>query len=288
MAKMAPITADLSGRVCVVTGANTGMGKETARALATMGATVVMACRSTEKGEAAKNEIAAGKPKGELEVMTVDVSSMASVRGFAAVLQGKHPKIDVLVNNAGAWWPEKKTSADGYELQWATNVLGPHLLTQLLLPALEKSGHGRVVNVASSFASGLDLDDVNWEKRPYNGMKAYSSTKQADRMLTWALAKRVAGKPITVNATNPGLVGTDFNRSVTSGAMKLFYKLLSPITKSSADGADVTVWAAAAPELEKVSDKFFDKRKERKCQFRDPGPVDRLWELCEKQAAAKA
>src|SRR5262249_55791749 len=119
-----------------------------------------------------------------VSIVQLDLASSASVRAAADEVRKKHKTLDVLVNNAGAWWADRRESKDGIELQWATNVVGPHQLTLLLLPLLEASGHGRIVNVASTAAGGLDLDDPEYKKRPYSGLKAYSATKQANRMLT--------------------------------------------------------------------------------------------------------
>jgi NAD(P)-dependent dehydrogenase (short-subunit alcohol dehydrogenase family) len=278
----AELTCDLSGKTCVVTGANTGMGRVTAEALAKMGAKVILACRSLERAEAAKKEIAAATKNDKLEVVALDLSKQASVRECAAELGKRLKSIDVLVNNAAAWWLKREVSTDGIELQWATNVLGPHLLTQLLLPLLEASGHGRIVNVASTAAGGLDLADPGFEKRKYSGVSAYSATKQANRMLTWALAERLKGKPVVANAVSPGLVATELNRNV-SGFFKFFFAMTKPFAKSPQDGADTAIWLAASPEPQGASGKFFVDRKEKPCKFNQHDAVEKLWQLANVQ-----
>jgi NAD(P)-dependent dehydrogenase (short-subunit alcohol dehydrogenase family) len=199
-----PFQAELSGRVALVTGANSGMGKQTARELARMGAEVILACRSKQSGEAAAEEIIQTTGQTGVTVMEVDLSSPASVRAVAHAVHERFPKLDVLVNNAAASLRVRQVTPEGFERHWATNVLGPHLLTMLLLPALVASGHGRIVTVSTVAAGGLDLSDTQYERRPYRGTGAYRASKQATRMLTWALAERLRGTPVTANAVSPG------------------------------------------------------------------------------------
>lgn len=274
----------MRGRVVVITGANAGIGRATAQALVAQGAHVVMACRSLERAEAARASIAAAVGGAErMEPMQLDVADMRSVAAFAARLARNHPRIDVLINNAGAWWLERRTSPQGHELQWATNVLGPHLLTRLLLAPLRAAG-GRVINVASTAAGGLDLADVSYEHRKYDGIKAYSATKQADRMLSWAWAEQLAGSGVTVNAMSPGLVASEFNRSAT-GLVGFLFKMMRPFSRTTERGADTSVWLASAPELAGKSGGFYEDRKDKPCKFRDPAAVASLWRLLEQQTA---
>lgn len=269
-------------KVCVVTGANTGMGKIVAREAARSGATVVLACRSLERGQAAREELVKATGNSRIEVIPLDLSSKASVRAFAKTFREKYPRLDVLVNNAAAWWMDKQLSPDGLEMQWATNVLGPHLLTSLLVEPL-KAARGRVVNVASTAAGGLDLEDVNYGKRKYSGVNAYSATKQANRMLSWAWADKLKADGITVNAMSPGLVNTDLNRSA-GGIFKVLFKLTKLFAKTPEQGADTIVWLALSPEVANVSGKFFDNRKEVACKFREPSQVAKLWDVCQSQS----
>lgn len=273
--------SNMQGKICVVTGANTGIGKVVARELARSGATVVMACRSEERGRAAREEISKATGNAHVEVMPLDLSSKASVRAFAKAFMAKYSRLDVLVNNAGAWGMERQVSADGLEMQWATNVLGPHLLTSLLVEPL-KAARGRLVNVASTAAGGLDLEDVGYEKRAYSGVKAYSATKQANRMLTWAWADRLKAEGITANALSPGLVNTELNRGA-GGIFKALFTLTKLFAKTPEQGADTIVWLASSPEVAGVTGKFFENRKELTCKFREPAQVSRLWDVCQTQ-----
>src|ERR1700733_14199298 len=158
------IEANLAGKTALVTGANTGIGKEIARDLARLNARVLLACRSEERGQAALDEIVADTGNHKTELRLLDVSSRASVLAFAKELRAREPELHILVNNAGVWLDERRTSVDGVELTWATNVLGVHLMTRELLPLLERGGRpgasARIVNVASEMARSLDLGDV--------------------------------------------------------------------------------------------------------------------------------
>jgi retinol dehydrogenase 12 len=282
-----PLQAVLSGRVALVTGANSGMGKETARELARMGAQVVLGCRSQQLGEAARDEIIETTGSTGVTVMEVDLSSPASVRAFAHAFAERFPKLDVLVNNAAASLRVREVTPDGFERHWATNVLGPHLLTTLLLPALAASGHGRIVTVSTVAAGGLDLSDTQYERRPYRGTGAYRASKQAARMLTWALADRLRGTPVTANADSPGYVLSDLTRNV-GGLLKVLVVLTSWRAQTPLEGADTTIWLAASPEVEGVTGKFWKNRREVRCKYRDPAALEQLWALVEQQAAVHA
>ena len=275
---------DLSGRVAVVTGANRGMGRETARELARMGAEVVLACRSVDRGEAARADIMSTTGASAVAVMEIDLSSPASVRTFATAFAHRFATLDVLVNNAAASLRTREVTPGGFERTWATNVLGPHLLTTLLVPALRASGHGRVVNVSMLAAGGLDLSDTQYERRRYSAVGAYRASKQASRMLTWALADRLEGEPVTANALNPGYVLTDLTRNVT-GVLKVLVTLTSFKAQTARDGADTAIWLAASPEVEGVTAGFWNKRREIPCRYRDPAQLDRVRDLVERQLA---
>jgi len=279
----------LDGKTAVVTGASSGLGLEIARGLAERGASVILACRDRGRGQAAVDSIRAGQPGAALTVEALDLASLASVRAFAQRLGAGHPRLDILVNNAGGWSQQAERSADGIELIWATNVLGPHLLTRLLLPSLLASGDGRVVNLSSTVAGGLDLGDPECKSKPFNGFKAYSQSKQANRMLTWSLAARLAGRGATANAMSPGLVKTNLNRNL-RGPLKLVFGVVVPLFgKSPAKGADTALWLAADPELQGVNGKFFEDRKEKPCQFQaDTQALAKLEQACDSQVGLAA
>lgn len=278
------IQANLSGKQCVITGASAGIGAELARTLSGLGANVIMACRDMPKAERVAAELRAENPDAKLRVMLLDVSSADSIRRFTQKLLAHTPDLDVLINNAGGWTMDRRVTADGLERQWATNVLGPHLLTRLLAPALADGG--RIVNVASTAAGGLVLDDTQYEKRKYSGVGAYSATKQALRMLTWAWAKRLLPMGVMVNAMSPGLVNTELNRNA-SGFFGFVFKLTKRFAKSAAEGADTAAWLAAAPAVANETNQFWVNRQSMPCKFRFEQEQERLFEICEQQTEAR-
>ncbi len=275
-----PIRADLSGKTCVVTGASSGIGLAAARELARLRARVVLAVRSAERGEAARRAIASATGSAAVEVALVDLSSRGSIHAFAQEIARRQPRVDVLVNNAGVWLSRRQSSVDGIELTWATNVLGCLLATQALLPLLEAAGRARVVNVASQLAGGLDLTDVQYERRPYDGRQAYAQSKQAERMLSWALARRLSGRGPSVNALHPGFVATGIFRKgggLVGLAASLYAKLRA---RTPDEGADTVVYLAASPDVEGRSGLFWVDRQEHRCRFRDEAQEEALYRLC--------
>jgi NAD(P)-dependent dehydrogenase (short-subunit alcohol dehydrogenase family) len=235
-------------------------------------------------GEAAAEEIN-DTALGNAVALELDLSSLASVREFAAAFNERYSTLDVLVNNAAASLRAPEINADGFEMHWATNVLGPHLLTQLLLPALEASGHGRIVTVSTLAAGGLDLSDTQYERRRYSGLGAYRASKQATRMLTWALADRLDATRVAANALNPGYVLTELTTNV-GGLMKALVLVTRFTAVTPREGADTAIWLAASPEAEGASGRFWNKRREKRCRFRDSEAANELWALVEQQLTA--
>ena len=267
-------------RTCLVTGANSGVGRETARGLARLGHRVVLACRDPERGEAARRDIAESTGNPAVELMIVDLSRQASIRDFARAFLDAHRELHVLVNNAGIWSTRRRESAEGIEQTWAVNVLGYFLFTDLLLDRLRRSAPARIVNVASRLARDLDLEDVEFRRRPYSGVRAYAQSKQADRMLTWALARRLEGTAVTANAMHPGGVNTPLFAKG-GGMLAMAVSVFSKVTgKTPEEGADTVVWLAASPEVEGKSSGFWIDRRPVRCRFRDPAAEERLWALC--------
>jgi NAD(P)-dependent dehydrogenase (short-subunit alcohol dehydrogenase family) len=258
--------------LCLVTGANTGIGFEVARGLARNGFRVVLACRDRAKGEAARNAIALEIRDSDIETLVVDLASQSSIRSAAQEFSRKHDVLDVLVSNAGMSSPKRRESPDGVELTFATNVLGYHLLTGEVLELLRRAPAGRVINTASMMAYGLDLDDVNFNRRRYDASTAYAQSKQADRMLTWALARRLEGTSVTANALHPGVVNTALLRAFAPG--------YSGIT--AAEGADTAVWLATSPQVAGVSGRWWVRRRETPCEFRGRENEEALWALCDR------
>jgi NAD(P)-dependent dehydrogenase (short-subunit alcohol dehydrogenase family) len=274
-----PATANNSNihrPLCLVTGANTGIGFEIARELARKRSRVVLACRDQVKGEDARNTIASETRNPDIELLIVDLASQQSIRSAAREISRNHDALDVLVNNAGTSSSKRRESPDGIELTFATNVLGYHLLTAQLLDLLRRAPAARVVNVASMMAYGLDLDDVNFKRRRYDPSTAYAQSKQADRMLTWALARRLEGTSVTANALHPGAVNTALLRALAPG--------FSGITP--AEGADTAIWLATSPEVAGVSGRLWVRRRETPCEFRGRDNEEALWSLCDRMTAS--
>ncbi len=273
---------DLSARTIVVTGANSGIGYETVRALVRMGARVVMVCRDAARGEAARANLARETGSAKLELEIADLSSQAAVRALADRLAARLDRLDVLVNNAGTWSSARQETADRIERTWATNQLAYFLLTERLRPLLVRSAPSRVVNVASDLARGLELDDVEFRRRPYEGVAAYAQSKQANRMWTWALARRLDGTGVTANALHPGGVNTPlFSKGGgwKSWAGAAYGKLFG---KTAADGASTVVHLASSPQVEGVNGRFWIDSREAPCRFRGEAQEEALHALCER------
>jgi NAD(P)-dependent dehydrogenase (short-subunit alcohol dehydrogenase family) len=274
------VSESMKGRTCVITGANGGIGRATAEELARRGATVVMICRSRERGEAARKAIAEAT-KATVDLVVADLSVMAQVRGAADEILKKYEKIHVLVNNAAVFLPKREVTEDGFEKTFATNYLSHFLLTQLLLDRLKASAPARIVNVATlTRGLAIDLDDLMLEKRKYSIFKAVGPTKLALILLTRELAKRLEGSGVTVNALHPGLVKTELLDD-SPWLMRAIFGLLST---TPAKGAATSVYLASSGEVEKVSGKLWAKCKEVALSgpASDDGLAKRLWEASAK------
>ena len=279
----------MEGKVVLITGGTAGIGKQAALALLKLGAQVVVIGRNPEKTKKVVEELktATGNPK--VDSLLADLSSMAEVRRVAAEFMVKFPRLDVLLNNAGALFPERTTTVDGFERTMATNHLAYFLLAQELLPVLEKSAPARIVNVSSGAHMGrpLDFDDLMAEKS-YPAFTQYGRSKAANILFTRELARRLKDKKITVNSLHPGFVASDFL------AKKGFWGLIKPLAYLFAidevEGAKTSVYLASSPEVEGVTGKYFfkcvEKRPSAFCE--DEAAAKRLWEMSEKLLAGAA
>jgi dehydrogenase/reductase SDR family protein 12 len=246
---------NLKGKVCLVTGANSGLGLATATGLAERGATVIMACRSLERGEAARQQVIQATGNQQVFVEALDVGLMQSVRDFATRLDW--PAIDVLIHNAGALLNERQQTSEGFEVTLATHVLGPYLLTNLLLPRL----HGaRIILVASGgmYMAALHPEDLQFQQRPYHGATAYAEAKRGQVLLNKLWARAFAERGILVNAMHPGWADTQGVKD----SLPLFRAVTQLILRNPEEGADTTIWLAANPNL-RVSGEFFCDRRAR-------------------------
>ncbi|KWX23762.1 short-chain dehydrogenase [Mycolicibacterium wolinskyi] len=242
---------DQTGRIAIVTGSNTGLGYETARALAAKGAHVVIAVRNLDKGREAVDRMRAAAPKADLKLQALDVGSLDSVRTAADELRSAYPRIDLLINNAGVMYPPKQTTVDGFELQFGTNHLGPFTLTGLLLDHLLPVEGSRVVAVASiahRIQAKIHFDDLQWE-RGYNRVAAYGQSKLSNLLFTYELQRRLAaaGKPTIAVAAHPGISNTELMRHIPGSTLPGFNQLAGLVTNSPAMGALATLRAATEP-----------------------------------------
>lgn len=245
----------LEGKTCIVTGANSGMGKETALALAQMKANVVMVCRNKNKGDAARGEISKKSGNDSVDLLLCDLSSLAEVRALAAEVKNRYGKLHVLVNNAGLFSLSGRT-ADGFETTLAVDYLAPFLLTNLLLDLLKASAPSRIVNVSSAAHFGGHIDLEALKKGGGAGWGAYSNSKLALVMFTYELARKLQGTGVTANCLHPGAVATHIFR--------LPPAITRPFLKSAKEGAQTAIYLASSPEVENVSGKYFDNKEEKR------------------------
>lgn len=279
--------SELQGRTAVVTGANTGIGRETARGLAQRGARVVLAVRDLAKGEAAKQDIQATTGRTDVEVMRLDLADLESVRTFAADAKARLDRLDVLVNNAGVWPTSRQQTKQGFELTFGTNHVGTFLLTQELLPLLRQAARARVVVLSSAlhYRGAIDWDDLMFERRKYAATTAYNQSKLANMLFVKALARRLQGSGVTVNGVHPGVVATELARDYP----KLFVKLFHLFLLTPAQGAQCSLFVATSPTLEGVSGEYFEKSKAKPAAkaAQDEAAQERLWELTEALLAGR-
>lgn len=278
---------DLHGKHAIVTGANTGIGLETARVLALRGCAVTMACRDLDRGEAARAGILSRDARRisseQLDLMQLDLASLASVRSFAErFLQSNRP-IHFLINNAGVMLPDRRTTADGFEAHFGINHLGHFLLTNLLLDRIRESAPSRVVNVASDamhFAA-LDsgLQDLNWETRSFSGWRAYGNSKLMNLLFTRELTRRMEGAKVVSHALHPGVVKTELARDQ-PWYMHAVGLLMLPVAKNVERGSATTMYVATAPALAEQGGGYFsDCSPARTPKLAgDTATAERLWQ----------
>jgi NAD(P)-dependent dehydrogenase (short-subunit alcohol dehydrogenase family) len=279
MAAKTPL-ADMSGRVCVVTGATRGIGRATAERLAQLGATLVLVCRRLEEGESAAREIVSAHGGRPALVVSADLSSQRSLRDAADVIRTAHDRLHVLVNNAGLIPKQRETTVDGLEMQFAVNHLAYFLLTNLLLDRLIDGAPSRVVNVSSGAHQGgrLDFGDLQSERR-YDPVRVYGRTKLANVLFTYELARRLGATGVTANCLHPGVVATKLmadymNVPLVGGAIARTFG------GSAEKGAETSVYLAASREVEGVTGRYFVGQRETRSS---PASYDvtlqrRLWE----------
>jgi NAD(P)-dependent dehydrogenase (short-subunit alcohol dehydrogenase family) len=275
----------MTGKTCLITGANSGIGKETALGLARMGARVVLVCRNQQKGQNALAEIQRETGSSQLDLLVADTSSFGSVRALAGQVRQRYPRLDVLINNAGAAVRYRTVSADGIEMTLAGNYLGPALLTLLLLDLLKSSAPSRIVNVSSEAHrnSRLEMDDLQFERRKYNALAAYGQSKLLMNAFTFELARRLEGTGVTANCLHPGVVATNIVPANAPLVVKVIFAAMKPFLLSARRGAAVSLYLATSPEATDVSGKYFVKSKPADSNplSRDPKVMAGIWEWTE-------
>lgn len=257
-------------KVCVITGANSGIGKAAAEQIGGCGYHVVMACRSVERGDAAKAEILARVPEASLEVMKVDMGSRASIIDFSRRLVDMHSVVDVLIHNAAVFDIGRKEplkTEDGFESVWAVNHLGPVLMTELLLDGIRKSGRGRIITVSSKGLVVMprlkvDIEDPEFENRRYSVNKAYYQAKRAQVIYTWWLADRLQNSGVTANCVRVTAVRLDLSRHPEiSGLQRWVYPLKSRMSLSPDEMARTYTWLATSEEAAEENGGYFDEKR---------------------------
>jgi NAD(P)-dependent dehydrogenase (short-subunit alcohol dehydrogenase family) len=273
----------MQGKTVLITGANQGIGKAAALALAAQGAHVVLVARNAEKGRAALAEVqAAGR--GGAELILADFSSQEQVHRAAAEFKSRHKRLDVLLNNAGVFVPERHSTVDGLEETFAVNHLGYFVLTRALLDVLQATPAARIVNVSSEAHRNAKMvwDDLQFEKTRYRGFKVYGQSKLANVLFTYELARRLEGTGVTANCLHPGVIASGFGQTY-AGAVSVLVKLARPFLLSAEEGARTSVYLASSPEVAGVTGKYFSKCRPVKSNAvsYDVQSQQKLWSLSE-------
>ncbi|MFQ5846092.1 MAG: SDR family oxidoreductase [Candidatus Methylomirabilales bacterium] len=276
---MASTAKTMAGKTCMVTGANAGIGKATALGLAQMGATVVMVCRSRERGEAALAEITRESGNDAVSLLLADLSSLAAIRHLAEAFKAKYPTLHVLINNAGIIPRKRTVTVDGLETQFAVNHLAYFLLTNLLLDRLKASAPARIVNVSSQVHNGASIDfgDLQSEQS-YRPTRVYAWTKLANVLFTYELARKLEGTGLTANCLHPGSVATNLLADYLPGPLGFITKIVGV---SPEKGARTSLYLATSAEVEGVTGKYFVNQQEAQSSnlSYDKSLASRLWQV---------
>jgi len=273
----------MNNKICLITGANAGLGKETALALAKQGAHVVLLCRNLAKAEMARQDIIQQSGNPHIDLIICDLNDLASVKKAAAEFKTKYPQLHVLINNAGFMVLDKKISANGFEATFAVNYLAHVLLTELLLNVLKASAPARILHVSSSVhkRAKLNVDDLMFDKAPYKGFTAYANSKLANILYTYHLAKQLQGSGVTANVLDPGMVDTEFGDKVGIPAwMRIFTSVLRPWVKMPPEGALTTIHLASDPSLDHLNGTYWKAIKpgESSKESHDSTLQEKLWQ----------
>ena len=275
-------TTSMAGKVCVVSGSTSGVGLEAVKQLARGNAHIVMLCRNPAKAQAVRDQLLA-QSNVQVEIITADFSDLDDVRKAADVLLKDYPRIDVLINSAGLYCTTRTTTQAGFETVFCVNHLAPFLLTHLLLERLKQSAPARIIQVNSEGHrfGGLDLDDLNWERRHYMGLQGYGASKVAQLLTTWEFADRLKGTGVTINAMHPGDVKTNIGNNNGPLYRWFLHNFTWHTLKDPVISGEALYYLAAAPEMANVSGRFFHLTIDEKptVQALDRLQSRRVWDL---------
>ncbi len=274
----------MKGKTVLITGGNAGIGKHTAIGLAKKGARVTIVSRNAQKGEAAVEEIKAASGSDTVDVLRGDLGSFASVRALALEVDAKYPTLDVLINNAGAFFTDYQETEDGYERQWQINHLSGFLLTNLLLENIKKSEQGRIINVSSKghYKGFLYFKDLN-RKKKYVGLAAYAQSKLANVLFANDLTRKLKGTKVTANSLHPGVVKTSIGDKNNDSWIGLVWKIGKLFMITEEQGARTSIYLASDPKLNSISGKYFDN-----CKEQEPNPFAKDEKLMDKLSKVSA
>ncbi|CDQ76550.1 unnamed protein product [Oncorhynchus mykiss] len=271
----------LDGKTVIITGANAGIGKETAMDLAKRGGRIILACRDLGRAEAAQREIIEKSGNPNIVTRKMDLSDTKSIREFAELINREEKQVNILINNAGIMMCPYSKTADGFEMQFGVNHLGHFLLTFLLIDLIKRSRPARIINLSSMAHKWgwIQLEDINSE-RSYHSRRAYGQSKLANILSIRSLAKRLKDTGVTVYAVHPGIVRTELKRHMNL-ALLISWKIVRPFTKTIVQGAQTSIYCAVEPELETESGGYYSDCKPSSCTraARDDEMAQKLWEL---------
>ena len=278
---------NMEGKICLITGANSGIGYATAIGLAKLNANVIMVCRNKERGEPAQKEIIEKTGNKHVDLLLCDLSSLDSIRNLIAEFKTKYQNLHVLINNAGVMLSKRELSVDGFEMNFAVNFLAPFLLTNLLLDTLKKSTPSRIINVASAahkFGT-IDFEDLQGENKKHRFMGLYGDSKLALLLTSYELSRRLEGTGVTLNTIHPGVVNTNLGvdrLKPKKGIVRRFFK-------RPEKGAETSIYLASSPEVEGITGKYFINKQEQKSSEDSYNEeyAKKLWDISIKMTGLK-
>jgi len=269
----------MEDKICIITGANSGIGKATALGLAKVNATIVMLCRNKEAGEIAQKEIIEESGNKKIDLLLCDLSSQEQIRSFVDEFKQKYQNLNVLINNAGVMASKRKLSVDGFEMNFAVNHLAPFLLTNLLLDMLKMSAPSRIINVSSGAhkMAKIDFDDLQSENKKHRLFRVYGVSKLALMLFSYELSRKLDGTGVTVNTVHPGVANTNLGRDMSKFGRrfgKLFFK-------NPEKGAETSIFLASSPEVEGITGKYYIKKQQQESsnESYNEDYAKRLWEI---------